>query len=88
MKEPLAQDIDAESDSDDIGMSFKASYKSKHEGVRVTSHLILRCIALTIWPSTCFYRRKKIYMKRQTQFSRVGLAKISNTMTFSMRMFN
>ena len=32
LKEPLAQDIDAESDSDDTGMSFKASYKSKHEG--------------------------------------------------------
>ena len=62
MKEPQKQDVDAEYDSDELGMSFKTCYKSKHEGVRVTSHLILKCIALTIWLSTCFYRRKKIYI--------------------------
>ena len=64
MKEPLARVIDADSDSDDFEMSFKSSYRHKNEDVHVTSLSILKYIALIIWPSTCFFRREKIYMTR------------------------
>ena len=57
MKDPLARDIDKDSNSDDLGVSFKFSYKRKDEGVLVPSLSILQCIALTMWPSTCFFRR-------------------------------